>query len=106
MTPAQRQAAFERLLVSVARRRAESLGVSYVGTIRRMAPPPLPGEAAGTTMYFVNAALANGKGPTLVEFGTAFNAELRRAEKWVETGKGPAPKLPKTKKSGRVTRKV
>jgi hypothetical protein len=103
MTPAQRQAAFERLFTALAKGRAERLGMAYVGTIRRLAPPPLPGEAHGSTLYYLNAAPPKGGGPRLVELGADADAELQRAEKWVETGKGPAPA---TARGARLKRKV
>ncbi len=94
MTLLQRQAAFERLLTALARRRADRLKMGYVGTIRRLAPPALPGEKQGATLYYVNAAPRRGSGPELVGLGSEANALLRRAEKWVESGEGPPPELP------------
>jgi hypothetical protein len=92
MTPARRQAAFDRFFVSLARAGARRLGLGYLGTIRKMPPPPLPGEAAGATRYYLNAVAADGSRSGLVELGAAADAALRRAEKWVATGVGPAPK--------------
>lgn len=106
MTRRQRQAAFECLLVSLARKRAESMGLCFAGTIRRLAPPPLPGDAAGATLYYLNAAPRSGGGPSLYELGAAFNAQLQRAEKWVETGQGSAPLVPAAKARKSLKRKV
>jgi hypothetical protein len=92
MTPARRQAAFDRFFVSLARAGARRLGLGYLGTIRKMPAPPLPGEAAGATRYYLNAVAADGSRSGLVELGAAADAALRRAEKWVATGVGPAPK--------------
>jgi hypothetical protein len=91
MTPAQRQAVFDRFFTSLARECSQRLGLGFAGTIRKMPPPPLPGETPGTTRYYLNAVAADGSGSGLVELGGAADAALRRAEKWVETGKGPAP---------------
>jgi len=103
MTLNQRQAAFERLLTALARRRADRLKMGYVGTIRRLAPPPLPGEKQGTTLYYVNAAPKRGGGPELVGLGNEANALLRRAERWVESGEGPPPAVPAPgRKAGKV----
>jgi hypothetical protein len=91
MTPSQRQAAFDRFFTSLARRRSRSLGLGYAGTIRKLPPPPLPGEGPGATRYYLNAVAADASRSGLVELGGAADAALRRAEKWVETGEGPAP---------------
>jgi hypothetical protein len=96
-TSTQRRAAFERFFTDLARARSTRLGLGFVGTIRRLPPPPLPGEAPGGTRYYLNAIAANGAGPRLVELGAAADAALRRAERWVETGKGPAPAGPRPK---------
>lgn len=93
MTPAQRHAAFNRLFADLARRRAARLRLGYAGTIRKLAPPALPGEKPGANLYFLNAVAADGKGSGLVPLGREADAELRRAEKWVESGIGPAPDL-------------
>jgi hypothetical protein len=106
MTPNQRQTAFERLFTALAKRRAERLGITYVGTIRRLAPPPLPGEEPGSTLYYLNAVPGAGRGPSLVGLGTTADAQLRKAEKWVATGKGPAPVPPATRKRRSLKRKV
>jgi hypothetical protein len=106
MTPNQRQSAFERLFTTLAKRRAERLGIAYVGTIRRLAPPPLPGEEPGTTLYYLNAVPVAGKGPSLVGLGATADAQLRKAEKWVSTGKGPAPVPAAAGKSRSLKRKV
>ena len=39
-TRTQRQNFFDRLVPALARRYADSLGLGYVGTIRKMPPPP------------------------------------------------------------------
>ena len=107
MTPSQRQAAFDRFFSSLARTRSQRLGLGYAGTIRKLPPPPLPGEAAGATRYYLNAVAADGSASGLVELGGAADAALRRAEKWVETGKGPAPlPLRKRSKPAKLRRKV
>ncbi len=95
MTSSQRQAAFERLLTALARRRALRLKMGYAGTIRRLAPPPLPGEKAASTLYFVNATPARSGAARLVSFDRASSALLSRAEKWVESGEGPVPVVPR-----------
>jgi len=107
MTSSQRQAAFDRFFASLARMRSQRLGLRYAGTIRKLPPPPLPGEAPGATRYYLNAVEADGSASGLVELGGAADAALRKAERWVETGKGPAP-LPAVKrpKSGKLKRKV
>jgi hypothetical protein len=99
MTPKQRQAAFDRYFIALARKCAARLGLRYVGTIRKLPPPPLPGEKAGGTQYFLNAVSKDGSRSGLVELGGPADAALRRAEKWVATGAGPAPALaaPKAK---------
>jgi hypothetical protein len=94
MTSYQRQAAFDRFFTGLARRRSEKLGLGFAGTIRKLPPPPLPGEPQGATLYFLNAVAADGRGSGLVALGGAAEAALRRAEKWVRTGKGPAPVPP------------
>jgi hypothetical protein len=91
MTSAQRQSAFDRFFNSLARARSERLGLGYAGTIRKLPPPPLPGEPPGATRYYLNAVAADGSRSGLVELGNATDAALRRAERWVESGKGPAP---------------
>ncbi|HXQ80163.1 MAG TPA: hypothetical protein VN775_02540 [Opitutaceae bacterium] len=91
MTPAQRQSAFDRFFASLARARAQRLGLRYAGTIRKLPPPPLPGETTGATRYYLNAVAADGSASGLVELGRSADAALRKAERWVETGKGPAP---------------
>jgi len=91
MTPAQRQAAFDRFFISLARVRAHRLGLLYAGTVIKLAPPPLPGEPPGATRYYLNAVERDGSGSGLVDLSASANAALRKAERWVETGKGPAP---------------
>lgn len=91
MNTAQRKAAFERLLTDLARRRAERLGLVYAGTLRKLPPPPLPGERAGATRYYLNAMSADGGDRRLVELAGEAAAALRRAEAWVETGEGKPP---------------
>jgi hypothetical protein len=91
MTPSQRQAAFDRLFNEIARKRAKRLGLVYAGTIRKLPPPPLPGEKPGKTRYYLNAGAVNSAAGGLVELGGAADAALRRAEKWAETGAGRRP---------------
>jgi hypothetical protein len=97
MTPHQRQAAFQRYFVSLARTRAKRLGLGYAGTIRKLPPPPLPGESPGPTRFFLNAVARDGLGCGLVELAGTAEASLRRAEAWVETGRGSAPDAPRVK---------
>jgi hypothetical protein len=91
MTFSQRQAAFDRFFTELARTCSERLGLGYAGTIRKLPPPPLPGESPGATLYFLNAVAADGRGSGLVALGVAADAALRRAEKWVQSGEGSAP---------------
>jgi hypothetical protein len=93
MTPKQRQVAFDRFFVAHARKCSQRLGLGYLGTIRKLPPPPLPGEAAGGTRYYLNAVAKDGSRSGLVELGGTADAALRRAERWVATGDGPAPAL-------------
>jgi hypothetical protein len=97
-TPTQRQAAFERLLGDLARRRAERLGLGYAGTIRKVPPPPLPGERPGATRYFANTVSRDGASAGLVELRGEALAAIRAAERWAETGLGPAPAARRTPK--------
>ncbi len=90
----QRQARLERFFADLARRYALSLGLGYLGTIRQLPPPPLPGERLGATRYYVNGLPPQGGGTQLVEFNPTLYAAVRRAEAWVQTGRGPAPKGP------------
>ena len=107
MTPAQRQAAFDKYFIALARKCSLRLGVGYLGIIRKMPPPPLPGEAAGATRYYLNAVAKDGSRSGLVELGGAADEALRKAEMWAGTGEGPAPVLPKAKaSSARLKRKV
>jgi hypothetical protein len=94
LTSAQRQNRLEHLFPELARRYARSLGLGYVGTIRQLPPPPLPGEQPGATRYYLNGLVPKGGGTHLVEFSPALYATVRRAEHWVETGRGPLPALP------------
>jgi hypothetical protein len=91
MTPRQRQAAFDRFFASLARSRSRRLGLRYLGTLRKLPPPPLPGEPPGVTRYYLNAVAKDDSSSGLVELGGAADAALRRAERWVETGRGAAP---------------
>ncbi|HEY5079259.1 MAG TPA: hypothetical protein VII43_05410 [Opitutaceae bacterium] len=94
MNSSQRQAAFDRFFADLARRRSKRLGLGYAGTIRKLSPPALPGEAQGPTRYFLNAVAADGRGSGLVPLGATADAALLRAEKWVQTGKGASPSPP------------
>jgi hypothetical protein len=91
MTSTQRQAAFDRFFTELARKCSQRLGLGFAGTIRKLPPPPLPGEIPGATLYFLNAVAADGRGSGLVSLGSTADAALRRAEKWVQSGKGSAP---------------
>jgi hypothetical protein len=91
MTRRQRQSAFDRFFASIARSRSRRLGLRYLGTIRKLPPPPLPGESQGATRYYLNAVAGDDSASGLVELGGRADAALRRAERWVETGEGPAP---------------
>jgi hypothetical protein len=91
MTPAERQKAFNRFFAELARSCSEKLRVGYAGTIRKLPPPPLPGETHGRTRYYFNAIAADGSGSRLVELGGAADRALRRAEQWAATGNGLAP---------------
>jgi hypothetical protein len=97
MTNFQRQSAFNRFFVSLAKSRAERLGLGYAGTIRKLPPPALPGEPQGATRYYLNAVASDGSRSGLVELAGIVEASLRKAESWVETGKGEAPAAPKVK---------
>jgi hypothetical protein len=107
MTPAQRHAAFDRLFVALARKRSLRLGLGYLGTIRKLPPPPLPGEPAGATRYYLNAVARDGSSSGLVELGGPADSTLRKAEKWAATGRGAAPGLPgRGRKAAKLKRKV
>jgi hypothetical protein len=93
MNRTQRQAVFDRYFASLARSRSQRLGLRYVGTLRKLPPPPLPGEVPGMTRYYLNAVAADASGSGLVELGGRVDAALRRAEKWVETGEGTRPQV-------------
>jgi hypothetical protein len=93
MTPTQRQVSFDRYFTLLARQCSKRLGLGFAGTIRKLPPPPLPGEPPGATRYFLNAVAADGAGSGLVELGGTADASLRKAERWVETGEGSKPFL-------------
>jgi len=93
MSPAQRQSLFDRYFPSLAREYAQAMNLEYAGTIRKLPPPPLPGEIIGQTRYYINTLTGAGKGTRLVEFPAEIYAVLRRAEAWVDTGKGAPPSL-------------
>jgi hypothetical protein len=93
MTSAQRRATFDRLFVKLAKKCAKRLGVAYAGTVRKLPPPPLPGERPGEARYYLNSAAAAPKGGGLVELGRTADAALRSAAAWAETGKGRKPKI-------------
>jgi len=92
MNPSRRQAAFEEIFTSAARAFARRRGLAYAGTIRKLPPPPLPGERPGATRYYVNAVARDGAAPGLLELSGGALAEVRRAERWAETGEGPQPR--------------
>jgi hypothetical protein len=102
MTPTQRQAAFDRFLTETARSHARRLGVEYAGTLRKLPPPPLPGEIPAGTRFFLNAVAADGSRTGLVELTGPAAASLSRAESWALTGKGRPPPLAKPGRSKRV----
>jgi hypothetical protein len=107
MTPAQRQAAFDRFFIALARKCSLRLGLGYLGTIRKLPPPPLPGEPAGATRYYLNAVAKDGSSSGLVELGGGADAALRKAEKWAATGVGAAPADPgPPAKAPKLKRKV
>jgi hypothetical protein len=107
MTPRQRQAAFDRFFASLARGRSRRLGLRYLGTLRKLPPPPLPGEPPGATRYYLNAVAKDDLSSGLVELGGAADAALSRAERWVETGRGAAPDDgPKRRGRPKIRRKV
>jgi hypothetical protein len=89
MSPAQRQAVLERIFASAARAFARRQGLGFAGTIRKLPPPPLPGERPGATRYYVNAVSGDAAG--LLELSGGALAEVRRAERWAETGEGSPP---------------
>ena len=91
MTRSQRQNQFDRLFLALAREYCRGLGLEFVGTIRKLPPPPFPGQSQGPTGYFVNAFSAGGDGTRLIEFNAKLYGALRRAAEWVESGKGPRP---------------
>jgi hypothetical protein len=106
MTTTQRQAAFDRYFIALAKKCSLRLRLGYLGTIRKLPPPPLPGEPHGATRYFLNAVARDGSRSGLVELGGTADAALRRAERWVETGKGTAPSVPAGKRPRSLKRKV
>jgi hypothetical protein len=95
MTTSQRHTAFSRFFAALARNRAERLGLGFAGTLRKLAPPALPGEAQGATRYFLNAVARDGSGSGLVELVGTAGASLRKAESWAESGTGAPPASPK-----------
>jgi hypothetical protein len=94
MTPARRQAVFQQFFAALAREHARRHGLGYAGTIRKLPPPPLPGEGAGATRYYLNAVSADGRSSGLVELAGPAEAALQRAERWAESGRGAAPRPP------------
>lgn len=93
MTPSQRRSAFDRLFVKLAKKRAKRLGLAYAGTVRKLPPPPLPGERPSEARYYLNAAAAGPRGGGLVELGRTADAVLRSAATWAETGTGRKPAI-------------
>ena len=102
MNPRQRQAAFDRYFTALARKGAQRLGLGYLGTIRKLPPPPFPGEPAGATRYYLNAVAKDGSRSGLVELGAGADAALRKAEKWVSTGAGAPPAVAAAKLKRKV----
>jgi len=93
MTPSQRQNHFDRYFSALARGYSRALGLEHVGTIRKLPPPPFPGEVQGPTRVFINALSAGGGAARLVEFNGRMYGALRKATEWAESGKGPKPSL-------------
>jgi hypothetical protein len=107
MTSAQRQAAFDRFLTALARADADQRGLGFAGTLRKLPPPPLPGERTGSTRYYLNAVPADGSAPRLVELRGEAGRALLRAEEWLQSGRGAAPSLrPPKKGATKLKRKV
>jgi hypothetical protein len=106
MNSRQRQAAFDRFFIMLARKCSLRHGLGYLGTIRKLPPPPLPGEVGGRTRYYLNALAKDGSRSGLVELGGSADTALRRAEKWLATGEGrepgPEAKGPRTKLKRKV----
>jgi hypothetical protein len=104
MTSAQRQAAFNRFFTELARALAQKRRLGFAGTLRKLPPPPLPGEPAGDTRYYLNAIPGDGSPPRLIELRGEADRSLRRAETWLETGRGNPPRIPRRGK--KIKRKV
>ena len=95
MTTSQRQVVFQLYFTELARTHAKRQGLGYAGTIRKLPPPPLPGEGIGATRFFVNAVSRDGLTSGLVELPGPAEAALQRAERWAESGQGAAPRRPR-----------
>jgi len=91
MIRSQRQNLFDRFFTALAREYSRILGLEYVGTLRKLPPPPFPGERQGPTRYYVNAFSTGGASTRLVEFDAKRYETLRRAAEWVESGRGVPP---------------
>jgi hypothetical protein len=87
MTALQRRRIFDRKFTEMAHDLARRKRLDYVGTIRKLPPPPLPGEKPGTVRYFVSGAAKGGRG-ILEEFTRPMYRKMRRLEAWELTGNG------------------
>ena len=95
MTLSQRQAVFDRYLAEISKAFAKRLKIDYVCTVRRMPPPPFPGETAGEILYYVNGGVRGKPERKLVEFTRPMYAVVRKGQAWAESGKGKSPSLEK-----------
>src|ERR1700739_1709607 len=91
MTRPQRQAAFDRHVTEVAQAYAKKLGMDFICTVRRLPPPPFPGESPGEVAYYVNGAPKGKSDRKLVAFTAPMLKSLKAAQAWVEGGSGKPP---------------